>query len=205
MTAEPPRVLFAIGGLGRGGSERQLMQLIEATHPERLRATVFTLSSVCDPDHERRLRALGVELIQMPPSPGPRALRPFVYLPRAFAVLRRARPQVVYAWLEEAATTVAPAARAQRIPLVVARRNVCGAAVERHAAFRIPIRLAERQAAVVTGNSKAVIDTASARGIRPERLRLVPNGHPPVSALPPCEAETVCLGYLANYRPEKGH
>ncbi len=204
MPAEPPSVLFAIGGLGRGGSERQLMQLLEAIHPGRVRATVLTFSTVCDPAHARSLRELGVELVQLAPSPGPRAARPAISVPRTFRVLRRVGPDAVYAWLEEASTTVAPAARALGIPLVIARRSVCGAAVERQARFRIPIRLAERQAQIVTGNSLAVVAEAKARGIGPERVRLVPNGHPPVPPLPARAGEPVVLGYLANYRPEKG-
>ena len=50
-----------------------------------------------------------------------------------------------------------------------------------------------------------MIAEAEARGVRPERLRLVRNGHPPLAALPPPRAGSVALGYLANYRPEKGH
>ncbi|MBS0548334.1 MAG: glycosyltransferase [Proteobacteria bacterium] len=201
---EPRRVLFAIGGLGRGGSERQLMRLIAAAHPDRLRATVLTLSTVCDPDHREQLRRLGVELIALPPSPIPRAVRPAVSVPRAFGAIRRARPDVVYAWLEEASATVAPAARALGIPLVVARRSVCGSPAERQIVYRVPIRLAERQARIVTGNSEAVVAEAIARGARSERVRLVPNGHPAVDPLPPREDAEVRLGYLANYRPEKG-
>ncbi len=205
MRAERPHVLFAIGGLGLGGSERQLMQLIEAVHPQRLEASLLTFSSICDPGHAKILGRLGVELIQLEASRGPRGARPLVSVPRAFRVMRRLRPDAVYAWLEEASTTITPAARALGIPVVVARRSVCGSTVERQAHFRIPIRLAERQARIVTGNSVAVTEDAAARGILSERLRLVPNGHPPVAPLPPRFAEPVALGYLANYRPEKGH
>jgi glycosyltransferase involved in cell wall biosynthesis len=203
--AEPPRVLFAIGGLGRGGSERQLMQLIAAAHPGRVRATVLCFSTVCDRDHAALLRQLGVELIQLPPARGPRATRPAVSVPRAFGVVRRIRPVAIYAWLEEASTTIAPVARLLDVPLLVARRSVCGAAVEGQARYRIPIRLAERRARIVTANSEAVIAAAKERGVAAHRLRLVPNGHPPVEPLPPRGADEIVLGYLANYRPEKGH
>lgn len=204
-STRPPRVLFAIGGLGLGGSERQLMQLISATHPERIEATVLTFSAVCDEGHAQLLRELGVELIQQAPARGPRATRPLVSIPRTFGVLRRRKPDVVYAWLEEASTTVMPAARALGVPVVIARRSVCGSAAERQALFRIPIRWAERKAERVTGNSEAVVVEAQARGVSSERVRLVRNGHPPVSSLPAPEGDTVALGYLANYRPEKGH
>ncbi len=197
--------MFAIGGLGLGGSERQLMQLISAAHPERVEASVLTFSTVCDEAHALRLRELGVELVQLPPSGGPRATRPAISLPRTYRTLRRLRPDVVYAWLEEASTTVTPAARALGIPVVIARRSVCGSEAESQAIFRMAIRWAERRAEKVTGNSEAVVREAESRGVRPERLTLVRNGHPTVDPLPSASGNPVALGYVANYRPEKGH
>jgi glycosyltransferase involved in cell wall biosynthesis len=205
MAADMPRVLFAIGGLGRGGSERQLMELIAGAHPDRIEATVLTFSTTCDEAHALQLQERGVELIQLPPSAAPRTLRPAIYVPSAYRVLRRVRPDVVYAWLEEASTIVTPVARTLGIPVIVARRNVCGSEAERRLLFRLPIRWAERRARLVTGNSLAVLERAEARGVRPERLRLARNGHPGVEALPPPSGERVVLGYVANYRPEKGH
>jgi glycosyltransferase involved in cell wall biosynthesis len=200
-----PRVAFAIGGLGLGGSERQLMELISNAHPERIEASVLTFSTTCDPAHAQRLEELGVELIQLSPARGPRPLRPAVAVPRTHRVLRRLRPDVVYPWLEEASATVTPPARALGIPVVVARRSVCGSPSERWAFFRVPIRWAEQRARLVTGNSEAVLEEAAARGVPRERLRLTRNGHPSLAPLPPPSGATVSIGYLANYRPEKGH
>jgi len=200
-----PRVVFAIGGLGLGGSERQLMELISAAHPERIEASVIVFSTTCDPGHRRRLDDLGVELIQLSPSKGPRALRPAVAVPRTFRALRRLRPDIVYPWLEEASATVTPPALALGVPVVIARRSVCGSPSERWAFFRLPIRWAERRARLITGNSEAVLDEAVARGASRERLRLVRNGHAPVVPLPAPAGPTVALGCVANYRPEKGH
>lgn len=180
------------------------MQLIAAAHPDRIEAVVLTFSKVCDPGHRELLEEAGVELIQLSPEALPRPLRPAVAVPRTIEILRRVRPQVVYAWLEEAATTMTPGTRLLGIPLVVARRSVCGAPSESRAIFRASIRWAEKRALLVTGNSEAVLREAEARGIRPERLRLVRNGHPPVAQLPPPGGQEVSLGYLANYRPEKG-
>jgi glycosyltransferase involved in cell wall biosynthesis len=201
----PPKVLFAIGGLARGGSERQLVQLIDAAHPDRLQATVLTFSRDCDPSHRELLRDRGVELVQLSPEALPRPLRPAISVPKTIQVLRRVRPQVAYAWLEESAATMTPACRALGIPLVVARRSVCGSPAESQAIFRHAIRWTEKRAQLVTGNSEAVLREAEARGIRPERLRLTRNGHAPVNPLPLPDKTEVALGYLANYRPEKGH
>jgi glycosyltransferase involved in cell wall biosynthesis len=181
------------------------MELISVAHPTRIKASVITFSTTCDPEHRRCLDDLGVELIQLSPSRGPRALRPAVAVPRTFRALRRLRPDVVYPWLEEASATVTPPARALGIPVVIGRRSVCGSPSERWAFFRLPIRWAERRARLVTGNSEAVLEEAVARGVPRERLRLVRNGHAPVAPLPAPGGATVALGYLANYRPEKGH
>lgn len=205
MAERPPRVVFAIGSLARGGSERQMVQLIAAAHPERLEATVLAFSNVSDSGLAQLLRDLGVDLIQLAPTRGPRPLRPLVSVPRTYGLLRRARPDVVYSWLEEASATVTPAARALGVPVVIARRSVCGSPSERWAFFRVPIRFAERHAALVTGNSEAVIAEAEARGVAPNRLRLARNGHPQISPLPAPAGEEVVIGYLANYRAEKGH
>ncbi len=203
--APRPRVMFVIGSLGRGGSERQLIELVAAAHPEKIEATVVTLRPEWDPGHRELLRKLGVELIPLTPVGGPRAVRPAIAVPRMLATMRRVRPDVVYAWLEEAAATVTPPAIALRVPVVVARRSICGSKAERFVIFRAAIRWSERHARLVTGNSEAVLANAEERGVRRERLRLTPNAHRPVAPLPPRQEGEVAFGYVANYRSEKGH
>ena len=43
-----PRVLFAIGGLGRGGLRAPADAADRRAHPERIEATVLTFSTICD-------------------------------------------------------------------------------------------------------------------------------------------------------------
>ena len=200
-----PRVLFVIGALDRGGGETQLVALVERLHPERVEATIATLGLAADPLLRERLRARGVRHIVLG-GRGPRAKRMVALGPSLLVALRVFRPDLVYAWLEQAAAIAAPAARAYRIPVAVARRNVSGPYTQWPRPVVDGIARAERLAAVVTANSEAVACEAVARGIAPERIRVVPNGHevsPPLM-FPPDDAG-VALGYVAGFRAEKGH
>src|SRR3712207_1973277 len=135
----PPRVLFAVGSLDRGGSENQLFELIEHAHGRHLEAALLTFSPADAADREARLAELGVRHVHLGPLGGPRSLRPFVALPRIVKQVRGIAPDVIYPWLEAPATSLAPVARALGIPLVIARRNVCGANVERYPPVRAAI------------------------------------------------------------------
>jgi glycosyltransferase involved in cell wall biosynthesis len=166
---------------------------------------VVTLSGAVDPVLKERLNAIGVVHTVLG-GRGPRARRLGPAVVALARMLKRFRPDLVYAWLEEAALVSAPVARSQGLPVAVARRNISGP----YAAWPRPvvaaIGRAERLAAVVTANSQAVADESIRRGVAPQRVRLVPNGHPPLTALPmPSGDGPVRLGYVARFREEKGH
>jgi glycosyltransferase involved in cell wall biosynthesis len=200
-----PRVLFAVGSLDPGGSENQLFGLICRGHGVHFQAILMTFQGTSETGREATLERLGVERVRLDRVRGPRALRPLVAGPRAARYVRRLAPDVIYPWLEPSATTLAPAAIATGIPLIVGRRNISGANAERVPPLRWAVRRLERVATLVTANSQAVMDEAIARGIRPGRLRLVPNGHPVLGPLPPPPQTPVVIGYVANFRYEKGH
>jgi glycosyltransferase involved in cell wall biosynthesis len=200
-----PRVLFAIGGMHRGGSEAQLFELISRTHGRSLEAILMTFSAATVPEREQRLEELGVQLVQAPPLYKPSRGSPLLTLPLVAAHVRRLRPDVVYSWLELPGVLLAPAARAFGIPMIVARRNVVGARSERFAPVRYGIRRIERSATLVTANSEAAMRTAATRGVPPERLRRVRNGHEVSEPLPMPQAPPVVVGCVANFRPEKAH
>jgi glycosyltransferase involved in cell wall biosynthesis len=201
-----PRVLFAIGSLATGGSERQLVELVRRAHGRTIDASVVTFQqAAASPRNSALLAEAGVEHHALPRPPGNRLMRAILLGPKIGSLVRTLNPDLIYTWLEETALYFAPVARARRIPLVVARRNVSGSRLERYAIARSAIRLAERSAALVTVNSRAAAGEAVARGIHPERVRLVRNGHDPVDPLPMPDEATIRLGCVAQLRREKGH
>ena len=174
-----PRVLLAIGELGPGGSENQLTEFVTRAHPRVVDAAVVTWRPPNrNMPNERRTARIGIrrEWIGFPQLPRP--IRVPLAAVQAWHLIRTLAPDVVYCWLEESSLFFVPAARVQGIPVIVARRNVSGARIERIPAASWAIRHSERLAQLVTGNSQAVIEAAVRRGIAAERLRLVPNGHP---------------------------
>jgi glycosyltransferase involved in cell wall biosynthesis len=199
-----PKVLFVIGGLERGGSESQLVALIEAIHPDMVECVLATAARAEDPALEQRIARAGVRHVVLSRS-GSSARRFVGSEIRLVRLIRGSRPHVVYAWLEEAALLVNPLARALGVPCAIARRNVSGSYASRHPVVIHALHRAERLACVATANSGAVLDETLRRGWQRDRVREVPNGHVDHGPLPLPPSECVELGYLARFRPEKGH
>src|SRR4051794_6400676 len=171
-----PRVLFVIGALDRGGSEAQLVGLVERLHPERLEATVATLGPAADPLLLDRLRARGVRRVVLG-GRGTRAKRMAALVPSLFVAFRAFRPDLVYAWLEQAVAVAAPAARAYRIPVAVARRNVSGPYAQWPRPVVAAMARAERLAPGVTPHPLAVAPEAAPPRLPPRGGRGGPDGH----------------------------
>lgn len=203
--ASLPRVLFLIGGLGVGGSERQLVELVTRVDGVHLDALVVTWQSAPEHENHRRLLEAGVKHVDLGPFPRPALRRRLLVVSRLASLIRSIRPDVVYPWLEEAALLAAPIARMTGIPVVVARRNISGASIERYRPASLAIRRAERLATIVTANSSAVAERAMERGVPEARIRLVHNGHPDSLPLPAPRGQALRIGYVAGFRPGKGH
>ncbi|HVL30931.1 MAG TPA: glycosyltransferase [Solirubrobacteraceae bacterium] len=202
--ARPLRVLFVISRLEPGGTEGQLTNLILRAHPQRIEARVATLYATSAREHVDPLVAHGVPVHPLSLQGG-RLRSLSLALARLPGLVRAFAPDVVYAWLEEAATVAIPVARSLGVPVAVSRRNVCGSAFERFTVPRVAIRRIEAAATLATANSDAVRDEAIRRGIAAERIHVVPNGHDPLTPLEEPPSPPVRLGYLAHLRAEKGH
>ena len=207
MTARRPRVLFGIGGLGLGGSETQLVELLTRTHGTLLDACVVTwaVDASYAPVHREKLRAASVPTISLGPFSTPRGLRPPLALLRLAKIMRAWKPDVIYPWLEEASALMLPIGKLTGVSSLVARRNVSGARIERLPLAGGLIREIESRADLVTCNSEAGVRAAEARGIQSNRIRLVRNGHVAGHTFPAPDGEPVVLGYVGRFRPEKGH
>lgn len=204
--ARLPRVLFAIGSLDYGGSESQLVSLIERAHGRRIDAALLALRSASDQRLSSRIEQLGVPyVVAARASARARGLVASV-LPTVRAV-RRLRPDLAYPWLEEPTLLLAPIAAVHHIPVVIARRNISGGYDQRPRPVVAAIHAAERLSILATANSAAVAVETIRRGVPAECVRVVPNGHafPEDAVLPEALSGAVTLGYLARMRPEKGH
>lgn len=202
--SRPLRVLFVISRLEPGGSEGQLTNLVLRAHPHRIDATVATLYPTRSSRHLDPLAHIGIPLHVLSCHDN-RARALAGALRRLLRLVYTLRPDVVYAWLEEAATLAVPVARGLRTPVIVSRRNVCGSTYERHSAVRVAVRRIEAAATLATANSEAVRAEAIRRGIPGRRIRVVLNGHDALPCLDEPATPPVRLGYLAHLRPEKGH
>jgi glycosyltransferase involved in cell wall biosynthesis len=201
------RVMAAIGSLGTGGSEKQLTEMLVRLPRERFDPLVVTIAADADSaPHRARLEGAGIPVRSLGAPSGAMPSR-WLWLARRYQrVLRETQPDVVYAWLDEAAAYLAPLCRVRGVPCVVARRNIIGSMTERrNVALGRGIRLAETAASLVTANSGAVAEASVTRGHRRERIRLVTNGHEELPPLPEPPTPPVVFGYLAQLRPEKGH
>jgi glycosyltransferase involved in cell wall biosynthesis len=197
--------MFVIQTLGNGGAEKQLTELAIRLPPERFELAVLAPAEGVD-SHLERLRASNISLIATSQT-SVRSPLGLVLLTRQYlSAIRSFRPEVVYAWLDEASAVMAPICRVLGIPCLVARRNIAPTGSWNN--LRVlshVVRRAESLSDIVTANSHAVALACVERGHKETRVRMVPNGHEPVCALEPPSGCPVIFGYVARYRPDKGH
>jgi glycosyltransferase involved in cell wall biosynthesis len=169
------KIVFVIGSLGRGGSERQIVNLVRAVHPDQADALVVCLQEegALAPEVRAvgaRVMALGFNGVRASALPA---------LLRLLRVLRREEPDVVYAFLFWGYSLALPmtAIAAPRAIRIAARRSSPEFDTPAHP-FLVPLRsLADRVSDAVVANSEAVRTAWSATApALARKIRVIPNG-----------------------------
>ena len=180
--SKQPLLLFVVSGLGRGGTERHLLQLLPMLAARGFKPLVFSLEGKGPIAGE--LEAAGIEVV----APGsatwsqskPRFVRwvmaPLVAAVTLASVLVRRRPSLVHFFLPAAyiigglvCLVVGPKLR------VMSRRSLNDYQSGKKLAGSIERILHKRMSAVL-GNSRAVVSQLRAEGVPPARLGLIYNG-----------------------------
>lgn len=220
-TAARDDVLFVVGTLQVGGSERHLSAVARALRRRGRRIAIYCLSGSGPLQAELERDGITVLLPPVERNGGPasvilRVLRLSLAAAHLFTVMLRRRPAVVHFFLPEAYLTGAPFAVLAGLPLRVMSRRSLNLYQKRRPMFgRIEGRL-HRWMTAVLGNSASVVRELKGEGIAPVRLGLIYNGIDPVQAISSVDRgavrtklalapETVALVIVANLIPYKGH
>jgi glycosyltransferase involved in cell wall biosynthesis len=206
------RVCLLIGQLGMGGTEKQITLLARGLHGRGIDTTVLVMFE--GGPREAALRDAGVPVVQLGfqrRSDGWRMPAANVAaFARLVAHLRRARPDVLHAFLFYSYVTAAPAARLARVPILVAgRRGLADGKVDRRALLAVE-RVATRMTDLLVANARAVADdTRRTERVGPEKVAVVYNGLPH-SAFDPVPPATIVTALpvilcIANLKSYKGH
>lgn len=216
-----PEIMFVIGTLNVGGSERHLASVAPALLARGWRVSVFSLSG--DGPLRAELENRGVIVLRSPIPRGQerasivaRVARFAVAALALLVAMLRRRPGIVHLFLPAAYITGAPLARLARIPIRVMSRRSLNNYQDGVRFFRFIERKLHPGMTAVLGNSLAVVQQLSAEGVSKQRLGLIYNGllesqnSAPIDRVVEREklelaAETLTLVIVANLIPYKGH
>jgi glycosyltransferase involved in cell wall biosynthesis len=196
------KIAIVIGTLGRGGSERQILEFVRAAHPAHAHCTVVCLGK--EGPLAEQTRETGASVIALG---GERLASPGVLLSLGRA-LRRERPDVVYALLFWGYTLALPLATVvvPSASRVQGRRSLPDVDVPRRKLYVGLRRLANLCTDGVIGNSIAVASAAAAAEARlAGKIWVVPNGIGRVQTTLPKRSTDVTIVCVANLIAYKGH
>lgn len=199
------KVVIVIGSLNRGGSERQVVELVRSSHPTRAQFAIVCLGD--EPgDLQEEVRETGVPIHTV--GFVGFHLRSLLGPLRLARALRAERPDVVYAFLFWGYALALPVARLvqPRALRVAARRSTPEGDAPRKVA--LPLRyLADRISNAVVANSIEVAEAWLA--VNPDldgRMHVIPNGvriaGAPAGGSADAPPVVACVANLIAY---KGH
>jgi glycosyltransferase involved in cell wall biosynthesis len=211
----PARVLYVIGSLNLGGSERHVLHLVSRLDRARFAPLVCCLFQT-GPLY-REAQASGVPCIALnirrTPNSFTTACRLAAGAVRLYRLIRRERVAILDAFLFQAYTVAIPSAWLAGVPVRIAQRRGLAASKPRLPGRRLLERLVNRLTTQVVANSRATAqDTSEDEGLPAERICVihngveVPDGPPPQGVrprgLPATGRIVLCVANLIHY---KGH
>jgi glycosyltransferase involved in cell wall biosynthesis len=218
------KILFVIGTLDIGGTERQLVALVTRLDRRRFQPTVCCLAA--GGPLEASLREAGIPVTVVGfrgfrPSMGPNLIlrlpAMLVELTRFWRLIRSERPDIVHGLLFWAYVLAAPAAQLAGVPTVLASRRSLGLfKADKWHYLRLE-RFTNRLTDLIVANSEAVkADTVRQERLDPDKVLVIHNGvdlgqFPARAASPhvrqelriPDAAKVVTV--VANFIHYKGH
>lgn len=173
-------ILYVIGSLDVGGTERHLAQIVPRIDPARYRVTIYTLTypGTLAP----QLAAQGIRVIG-PPFGGlwqkSRLLRPAILSLSFFRLLwllLRLRPTIVHSFLPLAFIVAGLAGLVAMRPVKIMSRRSLNDYQARRPVSRVVERFLFRSTSAALGNSRAVVAQLLEEGFAPDRVGLIHNG-----------------------------
>lgn len=210
---EEKRIAHIITGLGLGGAERMLCEILGKQVDSEFKPSVISLSG--EGGYGERIRALGVPVYGMKMQP--RVPDPLAIL-RLRRLIRKGDPLVVHAWMYHAG--LAAMLSAQGRPVVLAVRHALhdweGESRQTRLVIRILAR-ASRRAARIVYNSEVSRLQHEQLGYVKRGATVIPNGFDCTALCPRPEVrvrvrqalgvppDAVVIGHVGRFHPVKDH
>lgn len=190
------KIIFAVGNLGRGGAEKQLVTILCHLPQNQFDITVVNFSRNKDEFWTPTVRGLPIRLVEVDPQAG--HIGRFLALRR---VVRELRPDTVWAWHFFTGAYIRP------LKLLGYRfrhiQGVRSTLAYLHSVHRWANSML-RSCDLIVANSKASIDAIRQLGLPEDRLQVMPNAID-VEWVKPVLNDTVRLvGMCCNLHPRKG-
>ena len=207
------RVLVVTSGLGTGGAETQLLQVLPRLDSTRFDVRLASLRGHAG--NEARLRAAGIEVLVTGGAGSVR--RALNGVPRLYACMRRWRPDIAHFFLPEAYLAGGLAALAAPVRRRVMSRRSLDVYQRNHPLLARVERWLHGRMDCVLGNSRAVVRQLAGEGVPAARLGLLYNGVDTHRFAPDArrrvtvretlglESSALLLVCVANLIPYKGH
>ena len=212
------RLAFFIGSLGRGGTENQLLHLMEGLDTSRFELHLILLHGA----GKERAAALNVTIHELRHGeesfrvPGRRLRRTVRTVLKLARYLRRLNPDILHCYLPTACVLGTIAGRIAGVPKIVCSRRALTRSYRTSRLLTVADKLAMHLADLVLANSSAVQrELSDADSIPAEQIRLIYNG---VDTAAFRQAEpngfrrylgvdenTMLVGTVANFFPYKRH